>query len=1002
MSAVSSLQGLLTRFEAFRGVEDHLLAELATVARPCGCPAGHELLRADQLPEQVYAIVEGRGRLLHHDPGVRRPLTLALSHPGDLVGWAGLVRNSPCEWLTASTNLKLIGIPAEAFLRLERESGAFRAWLDRTNTPSELIQVLEPSLRLRPKAEPDEREVLRRLLPHMQVVSTRLQQPNLADGALWFWNCLPDLETDLPSDVSIGSSVQTSQLAAIPSQLALRLVRVDAQAFERAMEPPIGADPALANSLETAPWQSDRYSDLSSPEAALELPAGAVVGRESAPLQTDLARLPVCTGVGPLEQTMACLQMLAMVFGMPFRRDVLERLCREELKDRQPSLPQIAGIATVMGLDVSMVDLPAAQLPRAATPCLAIIRGQPSVIYRIERGEVLAVVPEYGRISIALSELLGDSQGLRLLMVSPGRDAQQRKLGFSWFLPQIRKYRRSLIEVLVASLVLQLLSLANPLIIQQIIDKVIAQQNLDTLYVLGSLLLLVAAFQGILSALRTYLFADTTNRIDIALGGEVIQHLLRLPLRYFDQRPVGELTTRLNELNTIRGFLTGTAITLVLDSVFSLVYIAVMIFYSAVLTVVSLGVVPLFLGLTLVASPLIRSQLRKAAERNAVTQSQLVEALNGVQTIKAQNAEVNMRWRWQRNYSAFMSESFRTLLIGVSSGTVGSFLNELTGLLTLWVGAFLVIKGELTIGQLIAFRIISGYVIGPLLRLATSWQSFQQVALSIERLSDVVDAKAEGEDDARDLLPLPPVAGEVTFQSVDFRFNEGSSLVVSNVNFQVPAGSFIGIVGRSGSGKSTIMKLLPRLYVPEAGRILIDGYDIAKLELGSIRRQLGIVPQDSLLFDGSVRENIILTSPDATAEEVTAAAKVACAHDFIMELPQGYGTRVGERGSALSGGQRQRIAIARAVLQRPRLLILDEATSALDYITERQVCLNLKKAFEGSTVFFITHRLSTIRSADLILMMDQGSLVEMGTHQDLLEEQGRYFALYTQQEIGLD
>jgi ATP-binding cassette subfamily B protein len=512
----------------------------------------------------------------------------------------------------------------------------------------------------------------------------------------------------------------------------------------------------------------------------------------------------------------------------------------------------------------------------------------------------------------------------------------------------------------------------------------------------------VSLFQGLLGAVRTYLFADTTNRIDIVLGSEVIQHLLRLPLRYFDKRPVGELQTRLGELNNIRNFLTGSLLTLVLDGVFSVIYIAVMVVYSFTLTAVSLGVIPLFLALTYIASPATKGQLRKAAEKNAATQSLLVESLNGVQTIKAQNAENTVRWRWQRSYSSFMSESFRTLLIGISTGTTGQFLNQLSGLITLWVGAFLVIKGELTIGQLIAFRIISGYVIGPLLNIATSWQSFQGVALSIERLSDVVDAQAEGGSDELDQLPLPPVAGEVVFQAVDFRFNEGSALVVKNVSFKVPAGAFVGIVGRSGSGKSTIMKLLPRLYEPDAGRILIDGYDIAKLQLGSVRRQIGIVPQDSLLFDGSVRDNIALTAPDATSAEIEAAARVACAHEFIMDLPQGYASRVGERGSSLSGGQRQRIAIARAVLQRPSLLILDEATSALDYLTERQVCLNLKQAFEGSTVFFITHRLSTIRSADLILMMEAGALVEQGTHRELLDQQGRYFALYSQQEADLD
>ena len=473
-------------------------------------------------------------------------------------------------------------------------------------------------------------------------------------------------------------------------------------------------------------------------------------------------------------------------------------------------------------------------------------------------------------------------------------------------------------------------------------------------------------------------------------------------MSYFDKRPVGELQTRIAELGNIRGFLTGSLLTLALDAVFSVIYVGVMVFYSGVLTAVSLGVIPLFLGLTYLASPAIKSQLRKAAEKNAATQSLLIEALSGVQTIKAQNAENTVRWRWQRSYSSFMSESFRTLLIGVSTGTTGQFLNQLSGLITLWVGAFLVIKGELTIGQLIAFRIISGYVVGPLLNLATSWQSFQGVSLSIERLSDVVDAAAEGSVDEMEQLPLPPVAGEVEFQNVDFRFNDSLPLVVKRVSFKVPAGAFVGIVGRSGSGKSTIMKLLPRLYEPDAGRIMIDGYDITKLQLGSVRRQIGIVPQDSLLFEGSVRDNISLTSPDATSSEIESAARVACAHEFIMELPQGYASRVGERGTSLSGGQRQRIAIARAVLQRPNLLILDEATSALDYLTERQVCLNLKKAFEGSTVFFITHRLSTIRSADQIVMMDQGALVEMGTHRELLDLQGRYYALYSQQESDLD
>jgi subfamily B ATP-binding cassette protein HlyB/CyaB len=991
--------GLLARFPAFASLSPEHLAWLATRARPFHASVGQPLLVADRLPELCYCLVEGRGRVLHRDPGLQRPVTLAYARPGDLLGWAGLARRSPCEWITAITPLKLIGISAEDFYRLERDSESFRGWLDTNNSPAELMAVLAPALRRRPQAEPPEREVLRRLLPGLQLLPARGQRDlPVDDGAIWLWNAQTQ-EQSLP----VGDRVDAATLASIPPGEPLRLLRVEPGLWEHELNPPLQAPPETALPDSSELWGDDRYADLLAPEPqGQRVDASASQAPSNSNRQWRGRKLPVVTGVGPLQQTMACLEMLALAHNVPFRRDVIERAARDSIQNHKASLELVGNLSTLMGFVGTISDLPEAQLPRLPFPCLAILCDQPAVLHDVSHDSVKAVVPEYGPVTLPLAELTGGSGGARILSLAPGRESQRRKLGFSWFFPQLRKYRRSLIEVLVASLVLQLLNLAQPLVMQQIFDKVIGQQNLDTLYTLGIVLLGVSLFQGLLSAVRTYLFADTTNRIDIALGAQVIQHLLRLPLRYFDRRPVGELQTRIAELGNIRGFLTGSLLTLALDALFSVIYIAVMLMYSGVLTAVTLGVVPLFLGLTYVASPLIRGQLRKAAEQNAATQSLLVEALNGVQTIKAQNAENSVRWQWQRRYSAFMSESFRSLLIGVTSGTVGGFLNQLTGLLTLWVGAYLVIKGDLTIGQLIAFRIISGYVVGPLLNLATSWQSFQGVALSMERLSDVVDAAAEGSDHELDQLPLPTVAGEVTFQDVDFRFSEGAPLVVKRVNFQVPAGAFVGIVGRSGSGKSTIMKLLPRLYEPEHGRILIDGYDINKLQLGSVRRQIGIVPQDSLLFDGSIRDNIALTSPDATSEEIMEAAKVACAHDFIMELSDGYASRVGERGSSLSGGQRQRIAIARAVLQRPSLLILDEATSALDYLTERQVCLNLKKAFEGSTVFFITHRLSTIRSADLILMMEQGSLVERGTHQQLLEQQGRYYALYAQQEADLD
>jgi ATP-binding cassette subfamily B protein len=557
-----------------------------------------------------------------------------------------------------------------------------------------------------------------------------------------------------------------------------------------------------------------------------------------------------------------------------------------------------------------------------------------------------------------------------------------------------------LIEVFIASFFVQLAALANPLVIQLIIDKVIVQNSISTLNILGVLLLAVGVFEAVLTTLRTYLFVDTTNRIDMSLGSQIIDHLLRLPLRYFDKRPVGELSTRINELENIRQFLTGTALTVVLDALFSVVYIVVMLFYSWQLTLVGLGTIPLFVVVTLIAAPTVSRQLRTKAERNAETQSYLVEVMSGIQTVKAQNIELRSRFSWQKKYAKFVAAGFKTVLTSTLANSTSQFLSKLSSLLVLWVGAYLVLKGELTLGELIAFRIISSYVTTPILRLAQIWQNFQETGLSLERLSDIVDTPQEAEID-RNNIPLPAVSGAVKYENVSFRFAASGPLQLSNVSVEFAAGEFVGIVGQSGSGKSTMMKLLLRLYDAESGRILVDGYDIAKVELYSLRRQIGVVPQDTLLFDGTVQENIALTNPDATTEEIIEAAQIAVAHEFIMTLPNGYNTRVGERGSALSGGQRQRIAIARSVLQRPKILVLDEATSALDYPTEKQIGLNLARAFKGNTVFFITHRLNTVSNADTIVVMDNSRMIEQGSHQELMAAKGHYFYLYQQQEVNL-
>ena len=652
-----------------------------------------------------------------------------------------------------------------------------------------------------------------------------------------------------------------------------------------------------------------------------------------------------------------------------------------------------------LGLHVMAARVPSVAGTRLQVPSMLTWQGGFAlVIASNERGLKLAS-PKHGMVTLEPEELAEQfPQGIELLLMERSNATPDQKFGPGWFWPALKRYRSVLIQVLAASFVVQLFTLANPLLIQVIIDKVISQRSLDTLQVLGIALVVVTILEGVLGSLKTFLFAETTNRIDQRLGAEVIDHLLRLPLGYFDRRPVGELGTRVAELEKIRNFLTGQALTTILDAAFSVIYIAVMVLYSWVLTLIALCVLPIQVGLTVLGAPLFRRQFRAAAEENAKTQSHLVEVLTGIQTVKAQNVEMVSRWRWQEFYSQYIARTFEKTITATALNQTSQVLQKISQLMVLWIGASMVLSGDLTLGQLIAFRIIAGYVTQPLLRLSTIWQNIQELRVSFERLADVIDTPEESDEVDKSKVMLPPLAGDVRFENLSFRFRPGQPEVLKDVNLEIPAGTFVGIVGQSGSGKSTLMKLLPRLYDPGHGRILIDGYDIGKVELYSLRRQIGIVPQDPLLFSGTVSENIALTNPEASSEEIVRAARLANAHDFIMELPSGYSTPVGERGAALSGGQRQRVAIARTLLSNPKLLVMDEATSALDYETERKVCDNLLENLNDQTVFFITHRLSTIRQADMIVMLHQGAVVEVGTHDELMQHRGRYYALYRQQE----
>jgi HlyB family type I secretion system ABC transporter len=983
------VQKTLATLPPFNHLPEAALKSLLSASQPLRYRIGQPILRREVLSQQIVVLLEGNARLLGYDPRNSQPLTLQRLGRGEMLGVLSVIRGIPCETAIASTEVLAITLPAYTFQQCLKDYPQFgKAVSDRPYLLEAFDLVAQHSQDQ--AQDPGDLKVKARMVCDDAAVVT------LPQGV----SNLSHFDRQRTWVVSGGTVLNLPIGHAIPLDQGQTTVEVISPQGARL----IGLTPQVLNETlqavpTPAPPRNDNAVDVDTIPYAPDQPVEAAAPSQDEDEGSGKKRYPFARGRGEVDGALACFDMLSQYFKMPFRKDVLQRILQNQ-KDRmgQLSLPVCGAVGEMMGLRSQLAKVPVSAIKRIRTP--AIIRWQDNFAILYETSESAYIIgdPEVGvvRRTPASFEDAWGSDG-EVLLVETTRETPQQRFGLQWFLPSLKKYRWVLVEVLIASFFVQLFGLANPLMVQIIIDKVIVQNSIDTLQVLGVFLVIVAIFEAVLSALRTYLFVDTTNRIDMTLGSEIIDHLLRLPLRYFDKRPVGELSSRVNELENIRQFLTGTALTVVLDAVFSVVYIIVMFIYSWKLTIAALLTIPMFVALTAMVAPIVRKQLRLKAERNAATQSLLVESLSGIQTVKAQNIELKTRWKWQERYAQYVSAGFNTVLTSTTAGAASNFLNKLSALLVLWFGAYLVLQGELTLGQLIAFRIISGYVTAPILRLAQLWQNFQETALSLERLSDIIDHPQEASEEEQDQIPMPEIQGKVQFENIAFRFAPSGPLQLANINLEFEVGQFVGIVGQSGSGKSTLMKLLPRLYEPESGRILVDNYDISKVELYSLRRQVGIVPQDSLLFEGSIQENIALTNPDATTDAIIEAAKTACAHDFIMDLPMGYNTRVGERGSSLSGGQRQRIAIARTILQNPRLLILDEATSALDYDTEHQVSMNLKAWSQGRTVFLITHRLNTIQQADTILVMDQGSAVEQGTHQELMALQGRYYALYQQQ-----
>jgi subfamily B ATP-binding cassette protein HlyB/CyaB len=695
------------------------------------------------------------------------------------------------------------------------------------------------------------------------------------------------------------------------------------------------------------------------------------------------------TGAAPFtDPGLTALALIARMHGIA--TDEAQMRHRSGLGQCRFSERELLRAAKALGLKARIVAIDPQRLSQMTLPALLFDSNEKHfVLAKLSEERALIQDGDCSAPQImTLPQLHARSNGHALLIASRASlVGELARFDFSWFIPAVVKYRRLLLEVLGISFLIQTFGLVPPLMFQVIMDKVLTNRAYDTLSVVAIAMLLAAVFETLLTGLRNYIFAHTTNRMDVELGARLFRHLVQLPLAYFTARRVGDSVSRVRELENIRNFLTGQALTAFLDVVFSVLFIVVMALYSVKLTLIVLVSLVFYVAISAALNPAFRKALDVKFARGADNNSFLVETVSGCETVKAHAVEPQFARKWDTLLAAYVTAGFRVTTLANIGQQLIQLVGKLVTLAILFLGAYQVINGKMTIGQLVAFNMLAQRVATPILRLAQLWQEFQQISVSMQRLGDILNSRTEVPTTSH---ALPAIQGAIDLEDVQFRYKADGPVIVHDINLHINPGELVGIVGRSGSGKSTLAKLLQRLYVPERGRIRIDGIDLALADPAWLRRQVGVVLQENLLFNRSIRENIAITDPGMPLESIIPIAKLAGAHDFICELRDGYDSIVGEHGCGLSGGQRQRIAIARALASNPRILIFDEATSALDYETERTLQQNMPSLCRGRTVIVISHRLSTIRNADRILTMEKGTIVESGRHDDLIKRSGPY------------
>ncbi|WP_283125448.1 type I secretion system permease/ATPase [Providencia stuartii] len=660
-----------------------------------------------------------------------------------------------------------------------------------------------------------------------------------------------------------------------------------------------------------------------------------------------------------------------------------------------PTNWELRECAHITGYETELLELHKQQFTHLPLPALVDINGCWFVLSKDSDDSLILIHPESNKI-VSFNDIPNDNNKIIVLLIKEQLEIEQkRKFGISWFIPSILRQRSQLKNIFILAAIVQLFALINPLFFQNIIDKVLVGRSIDSLHVLAIGIISIAFAQPLYTFIRNKIFSNTSSQIGSELSGKLYRHLMALPLNYFKLRPTGKIIARIREMSHIRQFLTGSTLMLFIDLLFVSLFIAILFYYSANMTWILIGSLFVFFILWMILGPIIRRQTEKSyqADENGLTF--LTESITGIETVKTTATEKYFYHRWQKLLSKQLIQGFKVTMRSEIASQLMTLVSKVTTALLLWVGVKEVMNGGISPGELVAYNMLSAHVTQPVLRLAQIWQDFQHTIISLRRVGDILDEPIENE--RKGIVSSASIHGCIDFQNIRFRYQPDTPEVLNNLSLSVKAGEFIGITGPSGSGKSTLTKLLQRLYIPQHGQVIVDGMDLAVSDTVTLRRRMSVVLQESMLFVGTITENIRLSKPQASDDDVIEAAKLAGAYEFIMKLPDNFNYHLSERGSNLSGGQRQRIALARALLTKPDILILDEATSALDYESEAAIMANMHLITKGRTVISIAHRLNTIMHADKICVIREGAVAEVGTHQDLLQQNGIYANLWHQQ-----